>query len=176
MSAVPEEVIVWEYLRWDGKYRNWLDYPLLKTPNFGNPDENRLRWDLLAGNQGLPGDFGQVLRIRYPFERTPAPYRWVKRSLPKNVLPNAFLNYTHLGQLLKLDNVVAGFLKTGKLPYPFNSENTLVVQGNLERLKKKADTGDFDAILFCRPTPDLPKYAYRIVGRRDEASDSLPHC
>jgi tricorn protease-like protein len=47
--------------------------------------------------------------------------------------------------------------------FPFSDENTLVVQANLQRLKSKANTHDFNGILLCRPTPTLPIDAYRVI-------------
>ncbi len=163
MPSVREELVVWEYLRWDGKYREWLQHPALRNPDFNNPEENRLRWDLLAGDRGLPGDFGQIQRIRFPFGQSLPPYLWVRERLPEDIFPNAFLNYMHNNQLLKLEEVASEFLATRNLPLPFNDQNASVVRSNLERLKKRSDTDDFNAIILCRPTPAIAPYAYRIV-------------
>ena len=163
MPSVPEEVVVWEYLRWDGKYLEWIDQPILKAPDFNNPEENQFRWDLLAGNHGHPGDDGQVLRIRYPFDPSFSPYRWAKEVLRREVFANAFLNYSEAGRLLSLDEIAVQFSRTKILPSPFNKHNSLVVHENLLRLKSKENIDDFNAILFCRPTPYLPGDSYRIV-------------
>lgn len=164
MSSVPEEIVVWEYIRWDGKYREWFDQPVLNAPDFKNSAENQFRWDLLAGNHGLPGDPGQVKRIRYCFDPSLPPYRWAKEVAGREAFANAFSNYcTEDRRALALDEIAAQFSRTKNLPPPFNRDNTLVVHENLRRLKGNGNIDDFNAILFCRPTPYLPQESYRIV-------------
>ena len=56
MTEVPErevreEIVVWEYLRWDEKYEKWSHQPILKTPDFNNEEENKLRWDMTASSR-----------------------------------------------------------------------------------------------------------------------------
>jgi len=163
MPSVPEEVVVWEYVRWDWKYREWIDQPVLKAPDFNSPEDNQFRWDLLAGKHGLPGDDGQVFRIRYCFDPSLPPYRWAKEVAGREVFANAFSNYIEAGRPLSLDEITAQFSRTKSLPSPFNEHNSLVVHENLRRLKSKENIDDFNAILFCRPTPYLPADSYRIV-------------
>lgn len=168
MAEVPEEVVVWEYIRWDGKYREWTDRPILRTPDFNNEEENKTRWDMLAGHCGFPGDSGQIGRIRYPikypFDSSLPPYRWRREIANGDLFEKTFLNY-HCGdrRLLAIDEIVREFLRTKSLPPPFNEDNTLVVNENLRRLKSKENIDDFNAILFCRPTPGLPEGSYRVV-------------
>lgn len=164
MVDVPEEVVVWEYIRWDGKYQAWSDLPILKTPDFNNVDENQIRWDMLAGNHGYPGDSGQVARIRYPFDLSLTPYCWKREIASIDIFKSAFLNYHRGdGQLLPLDIIVIEFLRTKRLPLPFVEDNIRVVNDSLERLRNKQNIDDFNAILFCRPTPGLPNNSYRVV-------------
>ena len=165
-AVIPEEVVVWEYIRWDGKYLEFADHAAIQKPNFSDPAENQLRWDLLAGNNETPGDWGQVLRIRFPFidPCNPPPYQWKRERAEEGLFETARSNYsTEYNMYIALNDIARQFVCTSRLPDFFDDHANSIVRQNVERLGNKSDLDDFDGVILCRPTPGFPSSVYRVV-------------
>ena len=157
MRDAPEAEVVWQYIRWHAEYGDVSNEPLLTNPDLTDPHQNDERWRILPRNEG------HVQRIRYAFGVAPTPYQWSFGPAPEDLFAEVFSNYRAESGLVTIDEFARYFVRHGHLP-GFDDNSTRLVEANVRRLEQHENAPeDFDAIILCRPRPEIPPEAYRVV-------------